>query len=476
MSKFQLPTSKAGEAFPTTIQAPVAVRFAGVPAGSPLARELYAALQGPINQFYSACAQNYALGLGAHARMQRELPHAQLSYTNNHGSETVHVRVSRELQEHAARQLRRPTPWDFAVIEIEVPDLVKTNACFGAFLGGKTTNLAGVAEDYGSSGGYTYGSPPILQFADFNQPIIDSISGVTKRITSLKVDLRPFRTATAISVDIHGYIKTFNDYGEPITSSTPVADIYREVIGHWPNWSGPYGQKLGGEYLVYDTSYTYAQILDWFPELSGIPVNPGGLTLTGQVIGEPGGTFYLNGAWNNGRDPNDPLSQFSGPLTTTETFWPGTSIRRKIVYAGGQWSGSNSTSGDAPGPFTPVDSNLGTFIYYSMVGNCQTQFNKPDLTYGPQYITRNAELRSVFFRGNPMSQVTDQYGSGKEYAVWEDPKLYPARPKFVTDRHTVAMTTIDEPVDTSVENKFGMPKLGTLTLLIQDGSIAWKPA
>lgn len=466
MSKFQLPTSKAGEAFPTTIQAPVAVRFAGVPAGSPLARELYAALQGPISQFYQACAQNYALSLGTHARVQRELPHAQLSYINNHGSETVYVRVSRELQEHAVRQLKRPMPWDFAVVEIEVPDLVKTNAYFGAFLGGEITNLAGVAEDYGSSGGYTYGSPPILQFADFNQPIIDSISGVTKRITSLKVDLRPFRTATAISVDIHGYIKVFNDV--VITSSTLMAYTTRLVTG---TGGGGY-PIIGGTYLHMISPYTQSDATTLFPELVGVPLEGAGSYIENSTFD----ATWNGSAWSPA-DPNTVMAQWPGTDTgySTTEWLPG--ITKKIERTGASWwrsftSNPSLLPQNAPPITSPVNDGFG----YRTLSWDFHHYYSPTYSLSPSYITRDATLRSVFFRGDTMTSVTDQYGTGKEYAVWEDPKLYPARPKMVIDRHTVPMITMAIPGDTSVENKFGMPKLGTLTLLIQDGAIAWKPA
>lgn len=90
-------------------KAPIKIRFDGVPAGSKLARLLYAEQQAPINQFISKARQQAMLSGQPGAHMQQALPGGgHIWYSFNHGLETVRVKLSSETIEQTATKLRKP--------------------------------------------------------------------------------------------------------------------------------------------------------------------------------------------------------------------------------------------------------------------------------------------------------------------------------------------------------------------------------
>jgi len=103
VSKFQLPTQKGTELWPQVMRPMVMVRFRGVPPGTAVARELLNMLQGKINQFYTAQAQNYALSPMAFAGKGVDYGDLRMAYTNNFGTEIIYVQVSSAVLEEAKR-------------------------------------------------------------------------------------------------------------------------------------------------------------------------------------------------------------------------------------------------------------------------------------------------------------------------------------------------------------------------------------
>jgi hypothetical protein len=101
----------------------VMVRFEGVPPGSPVARELYGMLQAPIDKFYCAQAQNYALSTSTMVGKSTDLGDVKMNYTNNMGQETVRVQVAAHIAAEAVRRvapLEPPEPLQVPQLAIDI--------------------------------------------------------------------------------------------------------------------------------------------------------------------------------------------------------------------------------------------------------------------------------------------------------------------------------------------------------------------
>lgn len=122
MSKWQLPSQKGTELWPSATRSPVKLVFEGVPPGSPLAELLFQQLKGEINQFYVKSAQSYALSTATQQGNTQRLGDTVLQYKNNQGSETVRVHPAKSLVSQAMEFIRQNF-WDYALIDLLVEPL-----------------------------------------------------------------------------------------------------------------------------------------------------------------------------------------------------------------------------------------------------------------------------------------------------------------------------------------------------------------
>jgi len=98
------------------VRAPVAVRFEGVDAGSPLARQLGQMLRPQIDRFYRKAAAAHAAGVTEWSHLAQRTPDMAIRYHNNYGQEIVHVTPAPGVVEEARKRVPRP-PWEWLLIE-----------------------------------------------------------------------------------------------------------------------------------------------------------------------------------------------------------------------------------------------------------------------------------------------------------------------------------------------------------------------
>lgn len=201
MSNWQLPTRKGTELFPQTTRSPVKVRFEGVPAGSPLARELYGMLRGPIDKFYRGQAQAYSLGTVGQQGGHQSTPELQMRYQNNQGSETVHVRVAKHVVEEAIKR-QGGERFEWALVEFEV---VLDAADYTYFrMEAETPRGDLTVTDVLEPAEQTR-----LRFAN-QAPALDPRAPLAPSLwrVSLLIDLRPYPDDYVLRVDLRGEART----------------------------------------------------------------------------------------------------------------------------------------------------------------------------------------------------------------------------------------------------------------------------
>jgi hypothetical protein len=210
VSKFQLPTQKGTEVWPQVMRPMVTVRFEGVPAGSPLAQELYAMLQGPIDGFYRKQAQNYSLSPVTMTGTRTDLGDLKMSYTNNMGTETVQVQVASRIAEEAVRRVeeKKPAPAGYYVVDLVNQSAVNVLGEWIQFTGYFSAREAGseapMVEDSPLDSGPT--SNDVMSYCRGQTPQFavvydEETSGLPLRIGSLKVDLKDRVT---ITIELYG--------------------------------------------------------------------------------------------------------------------------------------------------------------------------------------------------------------------------------------------------------------------------------
>jgi hypothetical protein len=455
-------------------ETPTKVVFEGVEPGSAEAQRLYHERISEISSFHQKARQNRMISESPTSSMQQALPNGdQLRYTFNNGVENIHVRLSTKSRGgEAARRSDQKRPWDFALIELTLPDMTKTAAVFGAFETPRGHHDEGVAAD--DNGGRTFSDNPYLEFASGTEEILATIPGMAPQISSLKVDLTKVRGNNPVDIDLYGFIRVYSEPGTTPTDSGRIAEVMRSYTTF--GGSRPHGQEVLHERVLFPIASTDV-IVALFPELSSVRLYVPGEhniitnALTGTAY-EPLG--YPNWGPDWAQDPPSWISQFGGAYSeVTEYYVPG--VIKSIKRIGSQWRvyGAGTWT---PGP--PPSGGYSPGVQYEFEGWCYEQYFGPLYEPVPQYISRTGQLTAVFFQGSPMDSVSYYPYSdiGKFFYRWENKATYPGRWNSKVISTTVPLHTIDPPIVTSIENHFGMPYLGRVRLDADNATAKWLPA
>lgn len=504
--RWLVPTQKGSEVGTPAMRAPTAVRIAGVRLGSPEAHRLLGIFRPQISHFHRTQNQKYSLSLAENYRAHGVYPGLKMTYTNLQGHETLNIQISPEIVKRVQEEVAEY--WDCAVIDVHVPG--QTTLCeFAAFM--VVPVLERLTPTTGEAGEYIKGvaydgefwgvqDPPLAypDGGDYAGDPVDNTNrllatvtvGVNEQVSSLRVDLRPFRGLTAVVVDIYGRADfTQVLISRTLVGSTLVAEIPFRVTGisaPTVNYAGygpvryyriglrAYAKSLFPELAAHESTHGY---YDWSDSVARAPYLLDGAD-SGDLTWFPGSS-----AWNG--DPvvftSAASSNFSpGNIENAQTYWGGTIKKTETSkywkwYPGtdfGQWRFNPMTSTSPPPDAHPTNNTL-----YSWAAGDWTQFWTPDYSevWENQYLPQLTTVRGAIFKGVPADTWSERQGAWVTYRQWENREHYPARWTTAKLADNVAVQSYDPPTDLSAFNHYGLAKLGRLTIDLVHGGISFKP-
>lgn len=490
MSKSQAPAPEGQPTHPTQL----VVR--GYPRGSPGYDDALAAHRTDLLHFVAKNEQYLSLsGLRSH-RSQIKVPGATISYLNNEGQAQVVLQLEpgggtpEEVVEN-------PEFWQWALIEMTVPDMTKTSAELSAFMNPKPKNKVGVAWDNNIN--YDTKDPPIA-YALGDGTKIATLTGQADQTSSLLVDMRPYRGG--VKFDLYGYIHKYTDpTGQgAIYDSQKCAGLRAAAGAQTASWTSVNGSlhttgvsaaDISGR--VYEGTAYYrspiasqAQIQTEFPELvgktfSGVSAGSfnflfGGSGVYGTTVVNVPTYNGIQVTWTPGTgnmprptdvDATGLVTAAGGLYTETTTYYVGgggTLIRKftgkgAVTYSYNGGTGLFTDEGGA-GPSDAMGTwgiaCMDTIIYY-------ISFRLPLIVY-PK---RDAPVRFAVFDGKRPAGFTELDGIAGGFISryrWEDVKRGANRWKLRELPDKAHLISFDNPADTSIGNHFGHVKLGTVII------------
>lgn len=462
-------------------ETPTKVVVQGTKPGSPEARIIVARYQGEITHFHAKARQNRLAGEQSTQFMHQRMTNGgRMRYASINGQEVLTIEVP--IPEIAEVTQLVPPPsswWDFALVDLLVPDIPKTNAKLSAYVRPPLADDRGVTLE--DMGGQVFAPGAVVEFGSAARPIVAEFVASADQTASLRVDLRPYRGRTQLDVELYGYLEVFYEGGEgPPIASSLAAQVGRRVTGMVGNSSQTGREVVGAPIILRSAVPPLDQLVGWFPELSGLDTRaPGEPYLFGVDL-----SARYNSGWGSSwaQDPPTWVNQMdSGAYSDVTEWWaPGIIKTRKI--RGSRWRVSGTTSW-TPGPVPTSGYTSGTD--YEMEGYYYEFYYQPiyDNAPTPQYISRDADMQYVFCLGELFDCVTkyskpaeDAWDTGKEFYVWQNTDMYPERWKMVNSDKKVTVATQDTPSNPTIENHFEMPYLGLLRLDLAHASVAWEPA
>lgn len=491
MSNYLPPIRKGSEVLTGYMHPPTKVVFQGVPPGSSAPHELYKAFAPQINHFHRSQAQKYSLSPIENYRAYGVYLGLRMTYTNLHGQETIHI----EVETQGGQPVVVPSDyWDFADIEILVEGVPQVQSSFG-WAGGifaayitspnvsgditvDTFNARGVASTIQQS------QDTLIMFADdpFG-PSIPQLAQVDDGLygASLRVDLRPFRGLSAVTIDLYGYMSPYFSDG-PIVGRTAAA-----MVGRHGTFGSPDILRI---YTDHD------RVIALYPELDAVwganwyqytPSDPGwathlndggyGYDYTWTVASTPGN-------WFGGANPNGERPFFGHTIETVPiAYFDGTTLA-SIEYSNyWEWidltppTGPEARTDSIPEPppgFNGVNPYTVSFYWTDNYTYYEPTYGDGG-TFYPNY---PAEVRGALFKGNPMTGRSLHYNDNNNasYRRWESQAAYPNR--WGTGKlGDVSLISQDTDVDHYyLLYHYGMPKLGTVTIDLIHGGMSFKAA
>lgn len=501
MSKWLVPTQKGSELVSSPVRSPTVVRFEGVPPGSVEAEHLYKQFQPQISHFHRSQAQKYSLSTVENYRAHGVYPGLKMTYTNLHGQEMINIQVAAEIVEQVRAEIS--DYWDCAVIDIHVPG--QTTWCnFAAFMvapvleqltptsGALGEHVNGVAYDselwrvqdplvaYPDGGDYA-GDP-----VDNSSRLLATVTNATEQISSLRLDLRPLRGLSMVTVDIYGLAgSTEVLISHTLTGSELAAEIPFRVTGitlPTVNYAG-YGPVRFYRLWLKDEVY------ELFPEVKAHGDAYGYYDWSDPVARNPylmdGAVSYTSTFHNPGWSDTDPVVLTSaasqnfapGNIENVATYWEGPHFRTKTSKYW-KWFPGNDFGNWR---YTPIADTSnppnGATTYESSAGDW-TQYYVPVYTdeWETQWLPQLATVRAAVFKGVPADAWSEGLGANASYRKWENSKHYPARWGTAQLAENVVIPAQAVASDTSVFNHFGLSKVGTITVDLVRGGISFKAA
>lgn len=461
--RFWLPTQKGTQAFPNTIQAPTKLVINGVEPGTPEFAAVAAHFDGRLKQFHGKCQQEYSLSDNPIMKRRVDLgPDGRATYTNIHGHETLHLEVSAGIKKKIEEA--KVDYWDFALIEIVVPDMHYTNGALdlkGAahlttpneapLQTGMTWPVNGLAVNFEarSTADKMINAPQAADFVNSSTVIDQSC------VASFAVDLRPAHGISAVTVDLHALIdtriETFpshqwitpNGFGVTTTNSYAPLSSYTQLAGDQPNADPIYTltQTTNGGVLPEITN------IDSGGNVSGWPDYTGTVHRVGQsgTLGGPrtGWVFYSN------------LPDITYDLSQGWVF----------VATGGKFYNEflgNTSEGFSGGVYV-VDTSHSWWRQWYISGG-------PD-GYIAGYSGPNpipAQIQLTLFKGEPSLESGKYVSSYDTFYRWDYKNLFPGRVGHMNLADIDIQTyTNNSPFVSDPGGVFGIPKLGTVVISLR---------
>lgn len=469
----------------------VKIRVHGVKEGSPAHQRVLDNLQGSIGQFLRKNQQQVALSGHEQYASRKKVPGASLRYKNNQGQETLDVVVEHE-EGGEEKVEENPEYWQWAIVETTIPDMTKTGAELAAFMNPKLKNKIGIAQDnvFNYDDYDLKGAP--LRYPGLDGPAIQMqvIGGQSDQVSSLLVDMRPY--PGGVKFDLYGYIHSYIDPDNlgPIVGSTFRAARGANQIpsGSWTGtWHSTNGLLSGAYPSSADisgrtqTDVYYANTLpslvnDDFPETVGLPFNHTTMS-TLNFLFAAYGAFGASGPAYTGIEQTWTAGSGNGPNAA--------SVSGLMGAAGGLFT--ETTSHYAEGPVSKVR-GIGAMDYYRSGGTVfplngagpddsrgsygidffdYTLYHTSDHSALTVYPDRHAPVKFSVFDGKEpdgftrLDGVSGGFGSCRRWESQERGlgKRWPFKQIAVAN-----IKSIDAPIDTSIENHFGMVKLGTVII------------
>lgn len=527
MSKWQLPSQKGTELWPSATRSPTKLVIDGVEPGSDLAVEISKRFAGPINQFHQAQAQKYSLSTNQNQQGISARPGIKMQYQNLQGQETLRVKVDEEIIEQVKKEIKPPVPWDWVQVDISIPDndgyltsilaqIVRPPQL--ALTPGATLPWEGFAYADPYSDQYTSDGTekPLIQFAGspalpVNYSEVPAPSSA--QIASLLIDLRTLHNYSEVRVDLYGNL-------DPRPNSfVRRPDPYKSYYAAYLNNSLEFG-----EYTLVGQP-TAADFFDEYPEMSGYsytqtsivalplwassdPDSPASLysqdVIHREFIGNAAGNYFNRlQSWNgsNWSSPSSVLIQdnwdrHQPPILGATTQLPsdsrfiGTVEWRFAVHAnfGSTKTWYDGSTGPAVSyarldtPPSPDQLDFPPPVDGSARGGALNVkfFHMPAYIFDsvPNPSARDATITARAFRGTP-----DWFS--QEY-LYEDPdfNLYYNRWEIATKFPDAvnlgviapAVTIVGRARSSNLTEYNNLDFLGSVYFYQKDGAVVWKPA
>jgi hypothetical protein len=198
-------------------KAPLKVTFDGIPPGSPEAHHFGEALRPQINHFLTTQTQQQRLSGREVYKVRRSYPGLTMTYSHNHGQETLRVIVETSLAEKLLSVIE--DFWDFALIELYIPNIYPAETlgliCFAHITAPLQMEITpetaaafpirGVAASYSTLIPEQTATDPLINPALPPPVFVKLDDSPIERYASFTLDLRPLKRS-AVTVALHPMI------------------------------------------------------------------------------------------------------------------------------------------------------------------------------------------------------------------------------------------------------------------------------
>jgi hypothetical protein len=448
--RFWIPTRKGSDFSTRTYQQPTKLVIRGVPPDTPLYHIALRAFSGRLKQFHAKQQRAYSLSENQIHKGRVDWGAARATYTNIHGQEILELEV--DVSVLAKMQSTIQDFWDYALIEIYVPDMHYIDGavqlvCYAhvaAPLQAELTPLSTLPTN-GVAASHIISAAPTDRL--INAPKTPGIvrtttpASPTEAYASFTLDLQPLRGGAA-KVDLYPYIRVREEQ-PPVTTVytpdsnewssfptrpdlTPPEDHYNLVMVDDPAQMNNFSYAgVTGQFAFVFTE-TAAGATSGFTDYTGQTLNksfPGEGTLTWSLLPER----YFDRAdltWKFTASSSPIYNEELGELLEFDgTVDPGPMYRHWWV-----------STGDTSSYVAPYDG--------------------PDRAY--------AEVQVTLFKGQPETDVT-RHTATVSYLRWTFPAALPNRPgASVVARTSVPAMTDDELASSLLSEFYSIPKLGSV--------------
>lgn len=489
MKRWWLPNQKGTELWPRQTVMPPKLVIEGVPHGHPLERAIANRFSGRLQQFHFKAQQQYALSPNEIGKLRWNWGDGEAYYINIQGQEYLKLVVHPKLLEQLSKE--KSDYWDSAVIDVHIPgDATLSEFCAQMMMPvlqeieiDTLEPIKGFARDHpwlvlDPIPAYPDGGDSEIDPINTSDRVLEVITGATEQVSSLKVDLRPFRGFSVVVVDIFGYAGEQLVEDPPVflgwtfttdTSTDPPTDY---GFDHAEPGELVIGSAFNPACLVAtDTVETYTAVVAGAPDPPAVSV-------------VDGIEFGFDGSQNIAPDAVDYLMtkysvaahNFGVPTAGYTDAVNGNHIFDEIHQS------TTDTVHVPPFSRTPGEpwfSEGYDFldVYEFKVYENVLFFNKRPVYNFPthfDFVDMPCSLRAQIFKGVPAMAWSEHFGEHVWYRQWEDPLTYPERWGTFHIGDSI-VRSLPLPADQQKPFfHFGMPRLGRVTIDLVYGGISFE--